>query len=161
MVASVLAFECVLMGFLYAGKARSKVFTKEFMKENFEKEHAQVNQGQIAPGGYPDMGSGRYSEKLSYKEWYMFNCAQRVHYNFVEMIATYEILLLVGGLAHPLLAAAMGALLIVGRIVYAIGYMFGPKSRVPGALIADVCLLGLTALAFHSSYIVASRRKWF
>jgi len=30
------------------------------------------------------MGSGRYSEKLEYKEWFEFNNAQRVHVNFVE-----------------------------------------------------------------------------
>jgi hypothetical protein len=33
---------------------------------------------------YPDMGNGRYSEKLSYKEWFEFNNAIRVHYNYIE-----------------------------------------------------------------------------
>jgi hypothetical protein len=32
-------------------------------------------------GGYPDMGSGRYSAKLSDEEWIKFNNYQRAHYN--------------------------------------------------------------------------------
>ena len=34
--AAILAFECILTGFVIPGRARSKVFTKEFMKSNFE-----------------------------------------------------------------------------------------------------------------------------
>ena len=28
---------------------------------------------QLSEAGYPDNGSGRYSKKLSYKEWFDFN----------------------------------------------------------------------------------------
>jgi hypothetical protein len=36
LASSLIAFQCILFGFLVAGKARGKVFTKEFMKENFK-----------------------------------------------------------------------------------------------------------------------------
>jgi hypothetical protein len=36
--AAVLAFECIIIGFLTAGRARGKVFTEAFMKQ-FEEEH--------------------------------------------------------------------------------------------------------------------------
>jgi hypothetical protein len=35
---------------------------------------------------WADMGSGRFSDKLSYAEWFEFNCAQRGHYNFIEQV---------------------------------------------------------------------------
>ena len=107
------------------------------------------------------MGSGVYSQKLNYKDWYTFNCAQRVHLNFVESIATYLILLLVAGLYYPIVTAILGVALIVGRIIYGIGYMINPLLRAPGALIIDVALVGLTGLAGHSAWTIANRRKWF
>ena len=39
------------------------------------------------------MGSGRYSDALTYEEWYNLALAQRVHYNFVEIVAIAEVLL--------------------------------------------------------------------
>jgi glutathione S-transferase len=107
------------------------------------------------------MGSGLYSQKLSYKDWYTFNCAQRVHLNFVESIATYLILLLVAGLYNPIVTAILGATLIVGRIIYGIGYMISPILRVPGALIVDIGLVGLTGLAGYSAWTITTKRKWF
>ena len=40
---------------------------------------------------------GRYSNTLSYKDWYQFNNAQRVHYNLVENIASIITLHLCAG----------------------------------------------------------------
>lgn len=37
--AACLSMECILTGFLVAQKARTQVFTPEFMKENFGEEH--------------------------------------------------------------------------------------------------------------------------
>lgn len=131
------------------------------MKENFGKLHNQDFKSEIKAQGYPDMGSGVYSQKLSYKDWYTFNCAQRVHLNFVESIATYLILLLVAGLYNPIVTAILGATLIVGRIIYGIGYMISPILRVPGALIVDIGLVGLTGLAGYSAWTITMKRKWF
>lgn len=52
-----------------------KVFTKEFMDQNFKEEHEKAfGAGSKLPGGgYPDTGSGRFSEKLPYKDWYLLN----------------------------------------------------------------------------------------
>lgn len=35
----IFAFECLIVGFICAGRARSKVFTKDFLEQNFGKEH--------------------------------------------------------------------------------------------------------------------------
>ena len=54
---------------------RKRVFNDEFMKKHFEAAH-QVNLGSDAPVpwmGYPDNGSGIFSKKLSYKDWFEFN----------------------------------------------------------------------------------------
>lgn len=48
-------------------KVRQQVFNQEFMDKNFKEVHeAEIGQPIVA-GGYPDMGSGVYSQKLSYK----------------------------------------------------------------------------------------------
>ena len=39
------------------------------MKENFSEIHNQELREEIKEGGYPDTGSGRYSQLLSYAEW--------------------------------------------------------------------------------------------
>lgn len=44
------------------------------------------------------MGNGRYSQKLSYFDWLYFNKAQRIHYNYVEVIASIIGFILIGGL---------------------------------------------------------------
>ena len=66
------------------GVARGRVFNAEFMKQFDELHKAETGEEKAPKGGYPDMGCGRFSEKLSYKDWYEFNLAQRVHYNYLE-----------------------------------------------------------------------------
>jgi glutathione S-transferase len=84
--ATLLSFECIVTGFAIPGRARGKVFNKDFMKANFDEVHFEHTQKEdiTTQDGYPDMGSGRFSEKLSYADWLYFNRAQRVHYNFIE-----------------------------------------------------------------------------
>ena len=90
------------------------------------------------------MGSGYYANKLSYKEWYMFNSAQRAHLNFVEMIASSLIFLLIGGLYCPCTASGLGGVMIIGRLAYALGYKKkGPHGRFAGALLNVVSNLAL------------------
>jgi hypothetical protein len=48
--------------------------------------------------GFPDCGSGRYSEKLDYKDWYDFNNAQRVHMNYVEQLPLIMALIFISAL---------------------------------------------------------------
>lgn len=97
------------------------------------------------------MGCGRYSQKLSYQEWYNFNNAQRVHYNFIEYAPSIFVFLFVAGLYFPVSAAAIGLAIIIFRAIYAIGYSSGgPGSRVLGAVAAHFCWMGLFGLSLAS-----------
>jgi glutathione S-transferase len=98
------------------------------------------------------MGSGKYAQKLTYKQWFDFNNAQRAHYNFIEMAPSTFIFLLIAGVYFPIPAAAIGLALAIGRFIYSIGYANGgPKGRLIGALTNDFCLLGLVGLSFASA----------
>ena len=59
--------ECLMIGFIIAGGARRKVFTKEFMAQ-FNEEHEKAFGKGTKPNkeGYPDTGNGFYSQKLPY-----------------------------------------------------------------------------------------------
>jgi hypothetical protein len=68
------------------------------------------------------MGSGRYSQELPYNDWLRFNNAQRAHYNFVEGISTSITLLIIGGFYYPVISASFGLAMIIGRMIYSVGY---------------------------------------
>ena len=136
-----------LIGGFGVGTARRKTFTKDFMEKHFSEEHKK-HFGSAAPkGGYPDMGNGRYSERLSYEQWFHFNNAQRVHYNFLEQLPVVIVCSAIGGLFYPIYSALATGVFLVGRILYSLGYYFGgPKARIPGGIlgtIGDVMLIGL------------------
>lgn len=44
---------------------RKSIFNKAFMQKHFGEEHKKATGQEIEAGGYPDMGEGRYSKKLS------------------------------------------------------------------------------------------------
>ena len=48
-------------------KCRGKIFNQEFMEQQFGEVHQKELGYKIGKGGYPDTGSGVYSQKLSYK----------------------------------------------------------------------------------------------
>ena len=60
---------------IFVMKARSKYFGKDFMEKHFAEDHKKIENSTLSKEGYPDMGNGRYSNKLSYEAWYFFNCA--------------------------------------------------------------------------------------
>ena len=69
----------------------------------------------------------------------MFNCYQRVHQNTLERVPLFLCLLLLAGLLNSIVAAVVGALWVIGRIVYSIGYYSGvPNNRIVGSM---VCFL--------------------
>ena len=75
----------------------------------------------------------------------IFNCYQRAHQNTLEFVPYFYPTLLTAGLRHPVGAAIAGAIFVLGRVIYALGYYSGdPQKRVPGALISEV--LGLLPL---------------
>lgn len=112
----------------------------------------RVTGKEIEKGGYPDMGNGFYTKNLNYQQWYSFNNAQRAHQNYVEWIASCLVFLLIGGLYFPIPAAAVGAGVVLFRIIYACGYASGgPKGRLIGALGNDLLVLAQFVLAVISS----------
>ena len=99
------------------------------MQENFGKMHSEdeVMKQRGAKlrdliEGYPDMGNGRYAAKLSYKDWYIFNKAQRGHKNFLENLTITCVFLLFNGLANPKVSIVLGSFLFVTRPLYMSSY---------------------------------------
>ena len=146
-----IAFEILLIGFFIPGKLRGEVFNEEFMKKYFGEEHKNATGKEIEKGGYPDMGNGKYSAKLSYEDWYKFNNAQRAHHNFVEFAPSGFVMLFIAGIYFPVASAVLGLALFIGRIFYSIGYAKGgPSGRFIGVLIGDLAILGLFGLSITS-----------
>ena len=97
-------------------------------------------------GGYPDDGNGYYSRKLSYKDWYVFNNWQRAHLNFLETFSIVVVMSFITAINQPLWAAVVGYVLVLGRIIYGLGYCHaGPKGRLVGAILWDLGLLAVFA----------------
>jgi len=75
LAATSIGIECFVTGFAVPMKKRMEVFNKEFMEKNFKEMHEREIGSDLPQGGYPDMGNGRYAEKLTYKQWYELNNA--------------------------------------------------------------------------------------
>ena len=149
--AAAIAFQCLATAAV-AGKGRSKYFKKEFLQQHFGEQHKKDFGEEINGGGYPDMGNGKYAEKLSYKEWYEFNNGQRAHYQFIEQLGSVITLLLIAGIGLPTVAGCFGWLYFAGRILFTIGYVRkGPRGRIFGARLLAVSMLGLAVTAFISA----------
>ena len=137
------------MGLFYVGPVRHKVFTKEFM-EQFKDEHIEVFPGQkAAPNdGLPDNGCGYYSRKLPYRDWLRFNNAVRTHFNTLEMLPVSVGCVVVTGLKYPWVGFAEGVLILVGRIIYLIGYHKFADKRAIGGVITLLTILasGITSI---------------
>ena len=82
-------------------------------------------------------------------EKYQFNCAQRAHANFTENHTNFLVTLLVAGIGMPEISAGLGAMWILGRFLYASGYVRpkqdGGKGRYNGIIwyIPHVGLIGM------------------
>eukprot|EP00922_Rhytidocystis_sp_ex-Travisia-forbesii_P071826 GHVS01107181.1.p1 GENE.GHVS01107181.1~~GHVS01107181.1.p1 ORF type:complete len:179 (-),score=2.40 GHVS01107181.1:208-744(-) len=74
-----------------------------------------------------------------------YNCYQRAHQNTLELFPAVASSILLGGLAHPIWAAAGGLIWIISRICHALGYYTGkPINRIWGiygyvGLIVTIC----------------------
>lgn len=113
------------------GALRRKLFTVAFFEKNFPGATPKP-----AKLGYPDVGYGRYADKLSHEDWLDFCNAQRVHQNVLEQLVTIVSLYVISGLSYPRLTVLMGVVYIVGRVVYGIGYRSGgPSGRGVGSRI--------------------------
>ena len=120
----------------YIIKVRFQTFTGKFMKDaGFNELHAQSFKEGAPKLGYPDQGSGLFSKKLAYKDWYRFNCSQRIYMNYLEGIAMIILTTLIAGIQAPLLTFGLQLAYLVGRTLYSVGYMKGADYRIKGALI--------------------------
>lgn len=63
-----------------------------------------------------------------------FNRYQRVHANAIEGSGLFFTTLLLSALATPLFSAIAGAVFIIGRYFYAVGYYQSTESRRKGAV---------------------------
>ena len=69
----------------------------------------------------------------------------------MEGISTAITLLIIGGIYYPIVAAAFGLAMIIGRLIYSIGYnMSGPSGRVIGVILIDIALIALFVLSWIS-----------
>ena len=149
--ATAIGLECILTGAFSMNYARKTFFTPKFLEENFGKQHAEEIGGVIAKGGYPDMGNGRYAEKLSYREWLLFNNAARAHLNFTETVGITIPTILIASIHYPKQAAILGAIHFIGKLLYGIGYVKGgAKKRILGAIPATMSSFVVFIFAFAS-----------
>eukprot|EP01095_Lingulamoeba_sp_RSL-Kostka_P006401 TRINITY_DN1_c0_g1_i1.p1 TRINITY_DN1_c0_g1~~TRINITY_DN1_c0_g1_i1.p1 ORF type:complete len:183 (-),score=78.10 TRINITY_DN1_c0_g1_i1:379-927(-) len=143
----IMAFQVIITSF-GVGSRRKKYFTKEFFEKNFD--NVDPSKHKL---GYPDMGNGRFSSKLTLEQWADFNNAQRAHYNYIEQFASVAVFNLVGGLFFPNFCAALGLVYIIGRALYAIGYKAsGPGGRLFGVLLVDLSFLCMFGAACYGLY---------
>ena len=151
----VLFVQCIVISFALVVPARIKIFNNPFMKEKFAKEHAEHFPGQRAPFmGFPDAGSGRYSDSLPYKDWVSFNNVMRVHLNIVEQLPFLVPFMLIGGLIIPRIVMYLAWFGVFSRAAYVIGYVSkGANARLFGAAFN---LFPNYAVAFFSLYYLSS-----
>uniref|UniRef100_A0A5K3G0W6 Glutathione S-transferase 3, mitochondrial n=1 Tax=Mesocestoides corti TaxID=53468 RepID=A0A5K3G0W6_MESCO len=89
-----------------------------------------------------------------------FNCIQRAHQNYLEVLPLFLMGLFVGGLHCPVGAAVLGSTYLAGRIFYYRGYTSGdPKNRKQGVF-GFVAFMGLIAMNafFGGLHLYASIR---
>ncbi|RDX90438.1 Microsomal glutathione S-transferase 3, partial [Mucuna pruriens] len=85
-----------------------------------------------------------YASESENKDANLFNCVQRGHQNSLETMPIFFMLAILGGLKHPCVCAALGALYTVARYFYFTGYATGePKNRLTIGKFHMVALLGL------------------
>jgi uncharacterized membrane protein YecN with MAPEG domain len=138
---------CFIIGF-FAGALRSSTFTKKFFETHFKDE---LMAGEVNFQGYPDVGSGQYSQKLPHNLWVRFNNAQRCHANFLEHLPIILIAAFISGLTYTRLTVLAQIVYIIGRIIYTIGYFKTPGRRVIGALTHEAALVTLIVTSIMTS----------
>ncbi|KAI4307721.1 hypothetical protein L6164_030878 [Bauhinia variegata] len=84
-----------------------------------------------------------YASESENKDAKLFNCVQRGHQNSLELMPIFFMLMILGGLKHPSLCAALGVLYIVGRYFYFTGYSTGDPTKRRKGIFGMLGLLGL------------------
>ena len=142
-----------LLSILVVGKKRSVFKSVNLQEMHVDKEGKAITETNT--GGFPDCGEGRYSDKLSYKDWYEFMCRQRAFGNLNEQYPVIIGLTVIGGLFIPITAAVICFVQIVFRLAYTVGYAKnGPGGRLIGTLVANLTLWGYGIAALVMSIIL-------
>ncbi|XVF12230.1 hypothetical protein REPUB_Repub08aG0097400 [Reevesia pubescens] len=85
-----------------------------------------------------------YALESDNKDAKLFNCVQRGHQNSLEMMPMFFILMVLGGMGHPCICAALGLVYILTRYFYFTGYATGdPNNRLTIGKYGFLALLGL------------------
>ena len=137
-----IALQYLITIYVFTMSARIKTFRGRIM-EQFNKEHNEAfPEQQRAPQfGYPDSGNGRYAQKLPYADWYRMNNGQRCQINFLEHFNFVTLVPMIVAIKAPVAALVLLIAIFTGRLMFSIGYTkFGPKARIPGALIMDLAI---------------------
>ncbi|XP_006460638.1 hypothetical protein AGABI2DRAFT_192272 [Agaricus bisporus var. bisporus H97] len=104
---------------------------------------------------YPQMYADQKQVEAS-RDAYFYNCAQRVHQNTLEAIATLVPSVAITGLEYPRIAAGICVVWTLSRIPYTIGYMSGdPQAR--GRKGGGVGILSNFVLSFATVFVAARR----
>ncbi|CAA0813414.1 microsomal glutathione s-transferase- putative [Striga hermonthica] len=86
-----------------------------------------------------------YAIEAENKNAKLFNCVQRGHQNSLEMMPMFFMLMILGGIRHPLIAASLGVIYSVARFFYFKGYATGdPKNRLSIGKYSFLSAFGLT-----------------
>ena len=146
-----IALEYLFITYGYVLRIRRQVFTGKFLKQ-FSDEHKKATGNPRVPDmGYPDTGNGWYSQKLPYADWFLFNCVQRIHINFLEGFTLVVLVSLVGGIQYPVYAFYGQLIYILGRALYShFYYMRGHDAILIGSLLMHSGLLANLTLAVKS-----------
>jgi len=100
---------------------------------------------------YPQLYAEK-SEAAASIDAYKFNCAQRAHQNTLETVPQTLFLLIFAGLEHPIAAASLSGLWLLGRVLYTLDYSTGdPAKRVRGAITGYIGQWCLQLLATYTA----------
>lgn len=128
-LACLISVYCVVIGFC-AGARRRSLFSDQFMKMHFGDEHTKYCKGAALPKqGYPDCGSGIYSQKLTYKDWLQFNEDQRAHKAFLEQVTIAVFCVFVSGLIRHEFAIGFGICYLLNRVACTFSHRVYPNAR--------------------------------
>ena len=116
----------------------------------FDQEHDNL---ESHIGGFPDTGNGYFSNHLTYSDWLHLQSNQRIQLNFLETLIPIVLLISISSINYPYIAIILIVVLILGRLIYSIGYISSSqKFKTFGSIIFDLVFIISSVLAVLSIY---------
>jgi len=85
----------------------------------------------------------------------MYERQNRAHLNSLEQaVIFFPLLLVAANTGNPILAALLGVVYLIGRIIYAVDYVKEPSSRAKGMALGFLAMAGLILLSFYNLIMV-------